>query len=204
MSAVLLTLGPGYAVLCGDTMFCLDTGEKTTISKIKMVENKFLYGFTGRNTSAIEFFSNKIDDNFNPTKELLSLSFKELINILDNQFKNFEMSIIPPDFDVCSILCGEIDNNLFGIRYTISSKEISKEIIKQPDTGLKIVGSMYKEHLNNYKLNISEYDIIEAIIEAFQQLLNQGIKIDKTINNIMEAYFINKGIITGYITQKLK
>ena len=49
MSAIMLTLGEKFAVLCGETRFCLDAGEYARIEKVKMVEDRLLYGFTGRN-----------------------------------------------------------------------------------------------------------------------------------------------------------
>ena len=39
MSAIALVLGTKFAILCGETMFIRDSGEKSTISKIKMVES---------------------------------------------------------------------------------------------------------------------------------------------------------------------
>ena len=53
MSAILLTLGKDFAVLCGETMFNLDDGRKGRIEKVNMVQNKFIYGFTGRNVPHI-------------------------------------------------------------------------------------------------------------------------------------------------------
>lgn len=204
MSAIMLTLGPGFAVLCGETMFCLDTGVKSKIGKVKMVEDKFLYGFVGRNTSAVEFFDGMIDLKLNPKEQLCQLSFEELVEILDERYKRYERDGVKDSFDVCAILCGEIDKELRCIEYHIKPRDFKKKTVWQPDNDLKLIGAFMNEHWGNYAIDIRKKDIVKEIMRAFQDMINKGVKIDDSINNEMEAYFINRGKDRPYITQKLK
>lgn len=71
----MLALGEKFAVLCGDTKFITDSGVDGRISKVNMVKDKFLMGFTGRNDSAVEFFNNEINLSLDPSDKLKKKSF---------------------------------------------------------------------------------------------------------------------------------
>lgn len=203
MSAILLTLGEKFAILCGETNLCLDSGGVGRIEKINMVEDKFLYGFTGRTTSAIEFFEKLIDNKLRPTAYLKSISFEQVLKILDNKFELYKEQGMEEDFDVCSILCGPIGERIQCVRYLIKPTECRREVYIA-ENEIRVVASCLDKHLENYKIDFAVDNLIEEIVDAFQKMVNKGIEFDETINNEVIAYFINKGVDRPYITQRLK
>ena len=66
------------------------------------------------------------------------------------------------------------------------------------------MGSFLEKHQDNYSINFNAEDIVDEIVNAFQRMINKGINFDKTINNEVVAYFINRGIESAYITQRLR
>ncbi len=203
MSAIMLVMGKQFAVLCGETMFCLDSGKKSKISKVKMVEDKFLYGFTGRNTSAVDFFRGLIDNKLNPTDELCNLTYPQLIDILNKQFLFYQASGVTDNFDVYAIVCGAANRSLQCTRYLLRPNEYSQQVTESANS-FKIVGSLLEKHLENLNINYQSKDIVLEIINAFQQMMDKGIEFDYSINNEVEAYLMNRGIDRPYITQRLK
>lgn len=203
LSAIAVVFGKSFAVFCGETMFCLDTGEKSRIEKVKMVKDQFLYGFTGRNVSAVEFFGGLIDDEFNPTEQINKLSYIQLIDILDKKFEAYKNEGVKKDFDTCAIICGPMEGHMQCTRYLIKSGKYEKETTIA-EKGMKMVGSFLDKHFENYNINKDNEDIVMAIVDAFQAMVDKGIEFDESINNEVVAYFINKGCDRPYITEKLK
>lgn len=203
LSAIAVVLGENFAVFCGETMFCLDTGEKDRIEKVKMVQDRFLYGFTGRNDSAVEFFGGLIDNNFDPTEHMNKLSYVQLIDFLDKRFDLYKSRGVKENFDTCAIICGPVEGHMQCVRYLIKSEEYER-VISIAEKGLKIEGSFLEEHFENFNINTDKEDIVMAIVDAFQTMVDKGIKFDGSINNDIVAYFINKGCDRPYITEKLK
>ena len=200
----MLVMGDGFGILCGETMLCLDSGKKSKIGKVNMVEDKFLYGFTGRNSSAVEFFKGLITLKLEPLEELCNMSYPQLIEMLDKQFNSYKINGAPENFEVRAIVCGELNNTLQCMMYLIKPNEYKREAKLCPILGLEVVGSYLEKHWENYNLDNQNLDIVEAIVDAFQRMVNIGIGFDDTINNEIEAYFINRGCDKPYITQKLK
>lgn len=203
MSAIAAVLGENFAVFCGETMFCLDTGERSRIEKVKMVQDSFLYGFTGRNDSAVEFFGGLIDDNLDPTEYMNKLSYVQLIDILDKRFNLYKNEGVNDNFDTCAIICGPVGERMQCTRYLIKSGEY-EERISSAEKGMKIVYSFFEKHFENFNINEGKEDIVMAIVDAFQIMVDKGIEFDESINNEVVAYFINRGCDRPYITQRLK
>lgn len=203
LSAIAVVFGKSFAVFCGETMFCLDTGERSCIEKVKMVKDQFLYGFTGRNTSAVEFFGGLIDDEINPTERINKLSYVQLIDILDKNFDVYKNKGVTEDFDTCAIICGPVEGRMQCTRYLIKPGEYEKRI-SVAEKGMKMVSSFLEKHLENFNINEDKEDIVMAIVDAFQVMVDKGIDFDESINNDIVAYFINEGCDRPYITQKLK
>lgn len=203
MSAIAVVLGENFAVFCGETMFCLDTGEKDRIEKVKMVQDRFLYGFTGRNDSAVEFFGGLIDNNFDPTEHMNKLSYVQLIDFLDKRFDLYKSEGVKENFDTCAIICGPAEGHIQCIRYSIKPGIYTKEV-SDARNGMRLVTSCLEEHLNNFSVDWKSEDIVTAIIDAFQTMVDKGIEFDDSINNDVVAYFINRGCDKPHITQKLK
>ena len=67
-----------------------------------------------------------------------------------------------------------------------------------------MVSSFLEKHLENFNINEDKEDIVMAIVDAFQVMVDKGIDFDESINNDIVAYFINEGCDRPYITQKLK
>ncbi len=200
----MLALGEKFAVLCGDTKFVMDSGIDGRISKVNMVKDKFLMGFTGRNDSAVEFFNNEIDLFLTPSDRLKKKNFSQVIEMLDKSFFIFEKEGVPEGFDMCAILCGPISGKLRCIKYQIRTREMERKVVFNPNNQVKLIESFDLRHWGNYELINSHLDFVESIMNAFQNMLDKGIEFDESINNEMEAYFINRGIIKPYITQKIK
>ncbi len=203
MSAIAVVFNENFAVFCGETMFCLDTGKKGHIEKVKMVQDSFLYGFTGRNDSAVEFFGGLIDDKLNPTENINKLSYVQLIDILDKRFNLYKNEGVNDKFDTCAIICGPVGERMRCTRYLIKSGEYEKEIF-DGNRELEFVGSFLEKHFENFKLNKNAEDIVMAIVDAFQIMVDKGVEFDESINNEVVAYLINKGCDRPYITQRLK
>lgn len=203
MSAIMLTLGTDFAILCGETKFCLDTGEVERIKKVHMVKDKLLYGFTGRNTSAMDFFGKLIDENLEPTSSFDELTFEQLIDILDARFEFYRKHGVENSFDTYAVVCGPIGNQIWCIEYQIKQNEC-KRTPYLAENDILLVGSFLEKHQDNYSINFNAEDIVDEIVNAFQRMINKGINFDKTINNEVVAYFINRGIESAYITQRLR
>ena len=203
LSAIAVVFGKSFAVFCGETMFFLDSGERRCIEKVKMVKDSFLYGFTGRNDSALDFFESLINDNLDPTEYMNKLSYVQLIDILDKRFDSYMSQGVKEGFDTCAIICGPVKGHMQCIRYLIKPGKHEKEII-DGNRKLEFVGSFLEKHFENFELNTNADDIVTAIVDAFQIMVDKGIEFDESINNDIVSYFINKACDSPYITERLK
>lgn len=111
---------------------------------------------------------------------------------------------MPEGFDMCAILCGPISGKLKCIKYQIRTEEMERKVIFNPNNKVKIIESFDPRHWKNYELINLHLDPVESMMNAFQSMLDKGIEFDESINNEMEAYFINRGTIKPYITQRIK
>lgn len=182
------------AVLCGETIFCNDSGTKQTIHKVHCSDNAILIGFTGRLESCLEFFDGFIkssNGNLHIDNELITkLSFVGFSKIIDKRFVGMVGKKLPTEFDTAFVIAGYDDERIIGRAYRISANVLERRELSSND-------SSFAYHLQGIISTDAQFvvetlydDCIKNITYSFQNKLDELIKTSSELNNIMKAYVI--------------
>lgn len=189
MSIVFSFIHKQFALVCGDTNLTTKDGNRSNIEKVLMSSSNIIFGFTGDVSSNIDFFHPFIRENLTINETIINnYSFNQIVDILNEKYQDYIKKIDQiSNFDICSMVVGFNGEKFCCVRYQISQKEIEFKKIESGNN-IEIVGSGKEEHLSTftklYKQQHSD-DLIGKLISIFQQTIDIGSSIDKSINNKM-------------------
>lgn len=197
MSIVFSFIHKQFALVCGDTNLTKSDGKRCDIEKVIQSSNNIIFGFTGDVSSNVDFFQPFIRENLTINETIISnYNYNQIVDILNQRYKDYIEKIDKTcNFDICSIVVGFDGEKFCCVRYHISPKERElKEI--ESGNNIEVVGSGEEEHLSTFtKLYDQQHsdDIIGRLISIFQQTIDIGSSIDKSINNKMTYKLIYLG-----------
>lgn len=197
MSIVFSFIHERFALVCGDTNLTKTDKQRAEIEKVLMSSNNIVFGFTGDVTNNTDFFQPFINENLTINEvEISKYNFNQVINILNKKYQDYIEKIDKTsNFDICSIVVGFNGEKFCCVQYNISPK--AKELKKiESRNSIEVVGSREETHLSTFtKLYEQQHsdDLIGSLISIFQQTIDIGSSIDKSINNKMTYKLIYLG-----------
>ena len=200
MSLVAGFLTDKYVCFCGDTCLTLPNGNTSTIQKVHYFNQNILWAFTGDVQSNVipikEFLANGYFDftktsnvSFNTLNDKLKKHYNALYASLLKSNQNASVKKYPQ----FNTMIAGIENGAFTIyRYSLIEKVQSCEKYVEDSSCVQHIIMGKQEHEKNLCMPIF-YPTISDLSQTFQNVLDKGVIFDKSINNMQQYVFLQKG-----------
>lgn len=185
MSILLGVLDKNFAMICADTQLNCFDGTKKEIQKVYQINDSLIIGIGGDSKIMCDIISNIQDMNKSHI-----MNFAEANDIISSLF--YEFSTQPSIPDIFIIFAGKI-NNIIVMRFILIRNHQPEDtgILYPKELQDRRLGDSYGKHYSDVKKYFNKNPMSSTeIIEAFQNVINDGIEFDDTINNKMQSVII--------------
>lgn len=185
MSLIMGVLDRDFVLFCGDTQLNKYDGTKEETEKIFKINEDIIIGIGGDAE-----LSHQIIDSILEERDVVNLSFEVFESELVDSFNNLinTADTIP---NVSIISAGIIDGVLSMRLLAILDSTLNSELISYISKPERRILGRTELHIANIKKFFNE-DVMsrEELLQAFQNVVNEGMQNDTSINNIVTSCYL--------------
>ena len=186
MSLVLGILEQDFVIFCADTRITFFDGSKETITKTFYINNNIICAIGGD----AETTHSIIDGVLKDTNQE-DISYDQFVDGIEKEFDKLTNVSIP---DVSIMIAGQTKGNLvLHLFYLLNQEAVVVESFQYSDKSERKIFGDTALHFDSIIRHFPKRAMTkDEIINAFQLVLDEGISVDESINNIMTSVFLFK------------